>query len=167
MLPKIMILSDIHGGYYNLDRALAYYEEKNFERLFVLGDLFGYSFDDTDDEILKRLREVRNSVIVRGNGDGFLDCEDIRQLVIDGTRITLTHGHRHNLMSLVRTDADIICVGHSHIPVIREYAGKIIINPGSVARSRSGPESFATIEDGYIRIRSMDYEVLEELKCFA
>ena len=162
-----MILSDIHGGYYNLDRALAYYEEKNFERLFVLGDLFGYSFDDTDDEILKRLREVRNSVIVRGNCDGFLDCEDIRTLVIDGTRITLTHGHRHNLMSLVRTDADIICVGHSHIPVIREYAGKIIINPGSVARSRSGPESFATIEDGYIRIRSLDYEVLEEMKCFA
>ena len=167
MLPKIMILSDIHGGYNNLDRALAYYEEKNFERLFVLGDLFGYSFDDTDDEILKRLREVRNSVIVRGNCDGFLDCEDIRQLVINGTRITLTHGHRHNLMSLVRTDADIICVGHSHIPVIREYAGKIIINPGSVARSRSGPESFATIEDGYIRIRSLDYEVLEEMKCFA
>ena len=164
MLPKIMILSDIHGGYYNLDRALAYFEEKKFERLFVLGDLFGYSFDETDDEILKRIREVRNSVLVKGNCDGFLDCEDIRQLVINGTRITLTHGHRHNLMSLVRTDADIICVGHSHIPVIREYAGKIIINPGSVARSRSGPESFATIEDGYIRIRSLDYEVLQEMK---
>lgn len=164
MLPKIMILSDIHGGYYNLDRALAYFEEEKFERLFVLGDLFGYSFDETDDEILKRIREVRNSVLVKGNCDGFLDCEDIRQLVINGTRITLTHGHRHNLMSLVRTDADIICVGHSHIPVIREYAGKIIINPGSVARSRSGPESFATIEDGYIRIRSLDYEVLQEMK---
>lgn len=164
MLPKIMILSDIHGGYYNLDRALAYYEKEKFERLFVLGDLFGYSFDETDDEILKRIREVRNSVIVRGNCDGWLEFEDIRELVIDGTRITLTHGHKHTLMSLLRTDADIICVGHSHIPVIKEYAGKIIINPGSVARSRSGPESFATIEDGIIRIRDLDYEVLEEMK---
>ena len=157
MLPKIMILSDIHGGYYNLDRALAYYEKEKFERLFVLGDLFGYSFDETDDEILKRLREVQNC-------GGWLDCEDIRELVIDGKRITLTHGHRYMLMSLLRTDADIICVGHSHIPVIREYAGKLIINPGSVARSRSGPESFATIEDGFARIRSLDYDVLEERK---
>ena len=164
MLPKIMILSDIHGGYYNLDRALAYYEKEKFERLFVLGDLFGYSFDETNDEILKRLREVRNSVIVRGNCDGWLQFEDIRELVIDGTRITLTHGHKHTLMSLLRTDADIICVGHSHIPVIKEYAGKVIINPGSVARSRSGPESFAPIEDGIIRIRDLDFEVLEEMK---
>ena len=164
MLPKIMILSDIHGGYYNLDRALAYYEKEKFERLFVLGDLFGYSFDETDDEILKRIREVRNSVIVRGNCDGWLEFEDIRELVIDGTRITLTHGHKQTLMSLLRTDADIICVGHSHIPVIKEHAGKIIINPGSIARSRSGPESFATVEDGIIRIRDLDFEVLEEMK---
>ena len=63
MLPKIMILSDIHGGYYNLDRALAYYEKEKFERLFVLGDLFGYSFDETDDEILKRIRPVHRVIV--------------------------------------------------------------------------------------------------------
>lgn len=164
MLPKIMILSDIHGGYYNLDRALEYYKTENFERLFVLGDLFGYSFDEADDVILDRIKSVPDSILVRGNCDGWLDCEDIRELRIDGVRITLTHGHRYPLMTLMKTDADIICVGHSHIPAIRRYNGKIIINPGSVARSRSGPNSFATIEDGVIRIRSLDYEILEEMK---
>lgn len=164
MLPKIMILSDIHGGYYNLDRALEYYEMQKFERLFVLGDLFGYSFDETDDVILDRIRSVPDSILVRGNCDGWLDFEDIRELKINGVRITLTHGHRHTLMSLLRTDADIICVGHTHIPAIRRYEGKIILNPGSVARSRSGPNSFATIEDGLIRIRSLEYDVLEEMK---
>ncbi len=164
MLPKIMILSDIHGGYYNLDRALEYYEMQKFERLFVLGDLFGYSFDETDDVILDRIRSVPDSILVRGNCDGWLDFEDIRELKINGVRITLTHGHKHTLMSLLRTDADIICVGHTHIPAIRRYEGKIILNPGSVARSRSGPNSFATIEDGFIRIRSLEYDVLEEMK---
>lgn len=164
MLPKIMILSDIHGGYYNLDRALDYFEKQKFERLFVLGDLFGYSFDETDDVILERIRSVPDSIIVRGNCDGWLDCEDRRELKIDGVRITLTHGHKYPITELMKTDADIICVGHSHIPAIRRYNGKIILNPGSVARSRSGPDSFATIEDGIIRIRSLDYEVLEEMK---
>ena len=164
MQTKIMILSDIHGGYYNLDKVLAIYEDEHFDRLFVLGDLFGYSYDKNDDRILERINFVEDSVLVRGNCDYGMNGEDIRQLTIEGVRFTLTHGNMYGLMKLVQTDTDIICVGHSHIPSIRRHENKYIINPGSVARSRQGENSFAVIEDGFIRLKTIDNVTFEEVK---
>jgi putative phosphoesterase len=44
--------------------------------------------------------------------------------------------------------ADIIVLGHTHYPFVKEYAGKLIINPGSVgqARDRSGAASCALLD---------------------
>ena len=55
MLSEKMVLSIIHGGYYDPDLALKHFEKDKFERLFVLGDLSSYSFDETDDMILEQL----------------------------------------------------------------------------------------------------------------
>lgn len=165
MLPRIMILSDIHGGYFDLNQALSIYERENYERLFVLGDLFGWPYGETDEKILERIKGIPDSVIVRGNCDPEIyGIEETVRLTIGDLRITLTHGHRCNLMQQLGLNSDIICSGHTHIPSIREYAGRYLLNPGSVARSRQGPNSFAAIEDGYIRVKSIQNEILDEMK---
>ena len=165
MQTRIMIISDIHGGLYNLEKVLAIYEEEHFDRLFVLGDLFGFSGDSTEDRILELLNGIKDCVMVKGNCDPLsLRCEDVRRLTIEGVKITLSHGHRFGLFSLLREDADLICLGHTHRPSISAGAKRTILNPGSVAKSRSGPNSFATIEDGYIYLKSIDNEVLEKVK---
>lgn len=165
MQTRIMIISDIHGGIYNLEKVLAIYENEHFDRLFVLGDLFGYSYDQAEDRILERLNGIKDCVMVRGNCDPqTLRCEDIQRLIIEGVKITLTHGHRFGLFSMLREDADIICQGHTHRPSISVAKNRVVLNPGSVAASRKGPNTFATIEDGYIYLKSIDNEVLEKVE---
>ena len=164
MQTRIMIISDIHGGIYNLEKVLAIYENEHFDRLFVLGDLFGYSYDPAEDRILERLNGIKDCVMVRGNCDPqTLRCEDVQRLKIEDLKITLTHGHRFGLFSMLREDADIICHGHTHRPSISIGKNRVVINPGSVSASRKGPNSFATIEGGYIYLKSIDNEVLEKV----
>jgi putative phosphoesterase len=51
---------------------------------------------------------------------------------------------------LERLDADVLLVGHSHVPFIRRIGGKVIVNPGSVGQPRSGDAraSYAVWDDG-------------------
>jgi diadenosine tetraphosphatase ApaH/serine/threonine PP2A family protein phosphatase len=43
---------------------------------------------------------------------------------------------------------EIILLGHTHYPMVKEWRGKVIINPGSVGqpRSRSGAAEYAVLD---------------------
>ncbi len=43
--------------------------------------------------------------------------------------------------------ADVIVTGHSHMPMVRECAGTVFVNPGSVGRPRDGPEASYALLD--------------------
>ncbi len=43
--------------------------------------------------------------------------------------------------------ADVIVTGHSHVPMVRECAGTVFVNPGSVGRPRDGPEASYALLD--------------------
>lgn len=46
-------------------------------------------------------------------------------------------------------DADVICVGHTHVPYSLEAAGKRVINPGSIGLPRDGdPRAACAIVEG-------------------
>lgn len=53
--------------------------------------------------------------------------------------------------------ADVILMGNTHIPAIRQLDGKLLVNPGSLGQPRYGvPDpTFAIWEDGEIRIRHL------------
>lgn len=47
----------------------------------------------------------------------------------------------------MESGAEVIVIGHSHVPMVRECAGTLFVNPGSVGRPRDGPEaSYALLE---------------------
>ncbi len=54
-------------------------------------------------------------------------------------------------------DADIILMGNTHIPAIRQLDGKLLVNPGSLGQPRYGvPDpTYAIWEDDQIRIRHL------------
>lgn len=58
-------------------------------------------------------------------------------------------------------DADIILMGHTHKPFLREADGKLLVNVGSVGQPRDGiPEvSYAVIEEGRVELRRTAYDV--------
>ena len=62
---------------------------------------------------------------------------------------------------LQNVDADIVCVGHSHMQFKLEVSGKIVLNPGSVGLPRDGDvrAAYAIIEDDRIDLKRLEYPV--------
>ncbi len=62
---------------------------------------------------------------------------------------------------LQSVDADIVCVGHTHLPFHRQLGDKQLLNPGSVGQPRDGDSraSYAIVEDGVVHLRRVEYDI--------
>jgi predicted phosphodiesterase len=103
-----------------------------------------------------------------------------RRLYLEDTMLLLTHaspgsqtaGFDQNLDAaatlerLVRTDARVVCCGHTHLPEVRDFGWKMIVNGGSAGYVFDGDPtaSWALIElDGdqvQAEIRRTEFDVL-------
>lgn len=56
--------------------------------------------------------------------------------------------------------ADVIVLGHTHLPAMREFDGKLILNPGSLGQPRYGaPDAtYAVWDDGRVQIKHLHYD---------
>lgn len=56
---------------------------------------------------------------------------------------------------------DVLCVGHTHLPAVLPFQGKLLINPGSVGQPKDGDPraSYAVWEDGKAEIRRVAYDI--------
>jgi putative phosphoesterase len=63
-------------------------------------------------------------------------------------------------------DADVIFVGHTHIPFPRTLNGQMVVNPGSLGQPKTGkPDAcYAVWEDGRISLRTYGYPVDETVR---
>ncbi len=57
-------------------------------------------------------------------------------------------------------DADVILLGHTHVPAIRRAGSAHLVNPGSLGQPRHGSPSatYAVWEDGHLQIKHIDYD---------
>lgn len=62
--------------------------------------------------------------------------------------------------------ADVVFVGHTHLPMIRKIRNMTIVNPGSVGQPRDGipMASYAVWEDGRIEIKRVSYNIETTIK---
>lgn len=90
----------------------------------------------------------------------------------EGVRFHLTHGTPSDPhygrcapqdwpRELEAVDADVLLVGHSHVPFLGRFGSRTVLNPGSIGQPRAGsPEaSYAVWEDGAFSLRSFAYPV--------
>ena len=58
-------------------------------------------------------------------------------------------------------EADIVCVGHSHVQFHLDIDGVQVLNPGSVGQPRDGDPrcAYAVIEDGKVHLRRVEYDI--------
>jgi putative phosphoesterase len=58
-------------------------------------------------------------------------------------------------------EADVICVGHTHIPFVLEVGNKIVVNPGSIGLPRDGNPraSYAILEGKKVELKRVEYSV--------
>ena len=57
-------------------------------------------------------------------------------------------------------DADVVLLGHTHVPAIRRVGSTHIVNPGGLGQPRHGLPSatYAVWEDGHLQIKHIDYD---------
>ena len=71
---------------------------------------------------------------------------------------TCTEAELHALFDDI--PADVIVLGHTHVPAIRQFDGRVIVNPGSLGQPRYGtPDAtYAVWNDGRVQIKHLHYD---------
>lgn len=132
---KILIVSDTHRIHKNFLQVVK--EVGRIDLLVHLGDIEGAEqlYSDAVDCPVE---------MVAGNNDYFSDLPIEKMVHIGPYEVMLTHGHRYYigmgkemLMAEARArGADIVMYGHTHRPVVEQYADLTVLNPGSLAYPR-------------------------------
>lgn len=147
---KIFVVSDTHGIIEDFLKTVETMEKP---------DLIIHLGDYVDDGLkIEKITGIE-TIIVKGNGDYFYgDYNEDKLLDIRAKKIFITHGHnykvRHGVDNLFykgeELDADLILFGHTHVPIIIEDQGRMIMNPGSptLPRDYDRKKTFGLIEIG-------------------
>ena len=129
----IGLISDTHG----LVRPEVFAALDGVSRIFHAGDV-------GPPGVLVELATIAPIQAVWGNTDapGRPDLVERLDLVIDGVRIVVTHGHEIGIVNPPRLvgaymHADVIVYGHTHQQLVTKAARRIVVNPGA-----AGPRRF-------------------------
>lgn len=97
-----------------------------------------------------------------------------QNLMLDGLRFHMVHATPRDPMDeylaadnegwakrLENVEADIVCVGHTHIQFHLTLPKCQVLNPGSVGQPRDGDPraAYAIIEDGQVKLRRVEYDI--------
>lgn len=178
---KLMFASDIHGSLPATERVLALFAESGAQWLVILGDLLNHGPRNAlpdgyaPAQVAERLNTQASRIIaVRGNCDSEVDqmlltfpiTAPWQQVLLDNSRLFLTHGHLYNAENLPPLAAgDVLISGHTHIPVAEKRGEIIHFNPGSVSIPKGGfTASYGMFEDGIFRVIALnDQRIIAEV----
>ena len=159
---KVLIISDIHGGYDNLLKVLE--NEKDFDLMLILGDILsGYSYICS--EVADLLNNYNTKIIsVRGNCDNShlellnFSCDNPYILTsIDNKLVFMTHGHLYDIHNIPIDDYDIYMQGHTHIPKMEIINDKLYLNPGSITLPRGmSNKSYIVYQDHIFYLKDLN-----------
>ncbi len=144
---KVLIVSDTHGMDENLEETVL--REAPFDYLIHCGDVEGREI------FIEALAECP-CTIVAGNNDFFTDFPHEEEIILEGHKILVTHGHYYfvsrNLDKLIEKAQESGCrialYGHTHVPAVEEEDGILAVNPGSLTypRQRGRRPSYAVMD---------------------
>lgn len=145
----LVVVSDTHGreGHRLEGRTLEAVRE---------ADLVCHCGDFTAEAVLDAFEgEAAEFVGVAGNNDASAvrtRLPDTRVVEHRGVRIALAHGHEHSETALSlfgrQSNADLVCVGHSHEPGFHPAGEVPVLNPGSHADPRFHRPAHAELHPG-------------------
>lgn len=132
---RILIVSDTHRRHAGFDEALEI--AGRIDCLIHLGDVEG-------GEYYIEQRAGCPCYIVAGNNDFFSSLPREQELILEGKRIFITHGHGYyvsmgpeRLIEEARErKADVVMFGHTHKPYLERLDDLIVLNPGSLSYPR-------------------------------
>ncbi|MGD1821685.1 MAG: phosphodiesterase [Pleomorphochaeta sp.] len=171
---KILIASDIHGSYYWAKKLIDIYEQNDFNKILILGDILYHGprndlpKDYNPKKVITLLNNLSSEIIaVRGNCDAEVDqmvlnfeiLNESAKLYIDNHLFILAHGH-HPYPTL--TNNDILLTGHTHIPLYEKLNNNVHhFNPGSVSLAKGGfNNSYMIYENNQFKVVDFDQNII-------
>ncbi len=176
---KIGVLSDTHGSTESLTKAQEIFNDCGV--IFHAGDVLyhgprnplpaGYDPQQLSEQINNLAAPI---FIARGNCDAEVDELVLQAPLLtpyfysymEGLKILLLHGTGYNESNLVelglKYGVNVVIFGHTHIPVLKEESGVVLLNPGSPALPKSSSATVGLIDTNANKAGIMD---LEENKC--
>lgn len=164
---KLVIASDIHGSAYWCEKLMALAEREDPDCLVLLGDLLYHGprndlpRDYAPKRVIPMLAQWQDRIIcVRGNCEAEVDqmvlpfpcMADYSQLLADGSRFFLTHGHLWSPEKLPPLEeGSLFLFGHTHVKLDTRVDGVRCLNPGSVSIPKDGSHSCIVYENGAFR----------------
>ncbi|MCT4543458.1 MAG: phosphodiesterase [Vallitalea sp.] len=177
---KLMVISDIHGSYYYINKALEKFREEEADYIILLGDILYHGprnplpKEYNPSKVSTVLNELKEKIIsVRGNCDSEVDqlvlefpmMSDYNVLFYNNKRIFVTHGHLFNENNMPPLeDEDVLIHGHTHLPVAKKTNNKYILNPGSISLPKeNNPNSYGIIEDDTFIIKDFEENIIKTI----
>jgi putative phosphoesterase len=154
--------TDIAVADFDFGAAFPHYQDGVPEGVRIAAE---WAHDELSDEQLAWLRRLPSERRVRADDDSLV-------LVVHASPGSQTRGFDQALDANViferasATDARVICVGHTHIPEVRDLGWKVIVNGGSAGYVFDGDPTASwaslTIVDGEVHaeIRRTPFDVL-------
>lgn len=163
MSGKVLVVSDSHGNNVYLKKVIEAFGPRGeqLEMLIHLGD------------ISSSLASIQSLVdcpveAVSGNTDFAPELQATKIITLGKEKVLLTHGHRYNckysteaMRELAKANgAGVVLFGHTHIPMMENYPGVRVVNPGSITmpRQEGFRPSYLVItiaEDGHLEFAPM------------
>lgn len=177
---KLIFVSDIHGSMYYLNQALERYHAEGADYIVLVGDiLYHGTRNDLPREynpklVLKSLNNYSDRIIaVRGNCDSEVDqmtldfpiMADYTNILVDGRRLFITHGHLYNEGNMVNlSDGSAFIYGHTHVLRADKKDNIYFLNPGSISLAKeNNPNSYGIIENDIFSIKDLDGNIIKEI----
>jgi len=172
---RVALLSDTHGDPTAWEKAMK--AVGGVDLVLHAGDVLYHGIFNpiTDTYEPRRLVELLNDfrtpmLHARGNCDSEVDqlaldnhiLSDFAFAQVEGTRILVTHGHKHPREGLVemavRGKVGLVHVGHTHVPEMEVVRGVTVFNAGSCAlpKQEGGAPTAGVLEDGRLTIFNID-----------
>jgi hypothetical protein len=160
------LIADTHDCLPMVDKAVKKLNESNVELVLHAGDyvapfvipkfkdlkakLIGvFGNNDGDREFLKKRFSEYEGLEVRGN---------FAEIVVDGVKIALLHGHEEELLrALVNSEGfDVVVHGHTHKAEVYWKGRTLVVNPGEVCGYLSGKSTIALFDTVKREVRLVD-----------
>lgn len=174
---KILVLSDIHGSLYYLNKVLNTYEQENFNYILILGDELYHGprnnlpKDYNPKEVANLLNKYKNKILaIRGNCDSEVDqmlieypiLSDYTIILLNNRKIFATHGHIYNKNNLPPLEKnDIFIYGHTHIFEAVKDNDIYFLNPGSISLAKNNnPNTYGVLDENSFIIKDLDGNII-------
>jgi len=130
-------------------------------------------------EMAEVMMQYTNSVLSDSQKQFLRDLPLTAERDLEGVRVSLCHaapsdplfvyclpGSDRRIREIELVNSNILLVGHTHLPFIRQIGTKKIVNPGSLGQPKTGRPSacYAVWDEGRIELRSFEYPFEETIR---